>query len=252
MDTITLRDGMTVQLHETLNSGTVGIMQALTQTTNGTMSNWYEDIGTDGLMATYYQLFGNPFNEYADLFPVGTDQPPLTLPWAKGQTWYYTGGPHGAWGSGSAWASIDFAPPGNNYGCYVSPYFVRAMAAGTISESFLGKVTIDLDNDGYSGTGWAIHYMHLAYEDRVPLGTVVEVGDPIGRPACVGGYSTGTHVHLSRSYNGRWVSAVSDNTPFILDGWTVGSDGEEYSGMLSKNGFVVESAQGRGANSITR
>jgi murein DD-endopeptidase MepM/ murein hydrolase activator NlpD len=92
-------------------------------------------------------------------------------------------------------------------------------------------VVVDLDDDGYEGTGWAHTYMHLEPRDRVAEGTVVEPGDRLGHPSCEGGFSNGTHLHIVRSYNGRWISADGD-LPFNLSGWVSQGLGSEYDGLL--------------------
>ena len=56
----------------------------------------------------------------------------MQLPFEKGTTWSFTGGPHGGWDSGSAWAALDFAPPGEPAGCVSSDAWVVAVADGLI------------------------------------------------------------------------------------------------------------------------
>ena len=36
-----------------------------------------------------------------------------------------------------------------------------------------GVVAIDLDGDGQESTGWVLVYMHIAEQDRIPLGAWV-------------------------------------------------------------------------------
>src|SRR5690606_37535414 len=102
---------------------------------------------------TYTAYFGDPFTNIIEpLFPPNLQQPALTLPFRPGQTWFYTGGPHGGWGSGSAWSAVDFAPPderpAGGSSCYVSEYFATAVAPGVIARSGDGAVVLDLDGDG--------------------------------------------------------------------------------------------------------
>ena len=52
------------------------------------------------------------------MIPEGLTQPELQLPFEVGDVWSYTSGPHGGWDSGSAWAALDFAPPGEALGCF--------------------------------------------------------------------------------------------------------------------------------------
>ena len=51
------------------------------------------------------------------LVPPDLLQPSMQLPFEPGATWSFTGGPHGGWGDGSAWAALDFAPAGEALGC---------------------------------------------------------------------------------------------------------------------------------------
>ncbi|MHB8933285.1 MAG: M23 family metallopeptidase, partial [Bellilinea sp.] len=173
------------------------------------------------------------------LVPDGITQPEMQLPFEVGKIWSFTGGPHAGWGDGSAWAAIDFAPPGGGYGCVLSDEWVTAVADGVIIRSELGVVIQDLDGDGLEQTGWTVLYLHIDSSERIPAGSVVKAGDRIGYPSCEGGVSNGTHVHLARRYNGEWISA--DGTlPFVLDGWVSQGTGVEYNGTLNRDGAVVE------------
>jgi hypothetical protein len=76
----------------------------------------------------------------------------------------------------------------------------------------------------------------------------VKAGDRIGHPSCTGGYSTGTHFHLARRYNGEWIPADQTQSdtglPFNLSGWISSGDGKEYDGYLTRNGESVEAWEG--------
>lgn len=223
-----------------INDGTAGVQLYLGARSAITYAQWQQDVGPDGLFATYTRLFGNPFAYTVDpLWPDDLTQPVLQLPWPAGETWYYTSGPHGGWGAGSAWAALDFVPPGEEDGCYPSDAWVTAMSDGLVVRSSFGAVVVDLDGDGFAGTGWVLTYMHLENRDRVAEGTWVQTGDPLGHPSCEGGFSNGTHVHVSRSYNGRWVSA-DGRIPFVMSGWTAQGAGQEYDGYLIRGDIVKE------------
>src|SRR5450756_2588572 len=107
----------------------------------------------------------------------------MQLPFEMGAVWSFTGGSHGGWGEGSAWAAIDFAPPGDSLGCVQSDAWEVAVTAGKIVSSEHGAVVEDLDGDGIEQTGWTVLYMHIDTRDRVPLGTQVKAGDRIGHPS---------------------------------------------------------------------
>jgi murein DD-endopeptidase MepM/ murein hydrolase activator NlpD len=221
-----------------ISYGTSGVQYYLASRDSINYESWLLDVGPLGLFDTYSRLFGDPFDqEIQPLIPDDLTQPPFVLPWASGETWYFTGGPHGGWNTGSAWAALDFVPPEQEAGCSPSYNWAVAVADGVVSRSGQGAVVLDLDGDGYSGTGWAVTYMHLADRDRAAVGTMVETGDPLGHPGCEGGFTNGTHVHLARTYNGRWISA-DGSLPFDLDGWISQGAGFEYNGSLVRDGII--------------
>jgi murein DD-endopeptidase MepM/ murein hydrolase activator NlpD len=185
------------------------------------------------------------------LVPADLVQPSLQLPFESGRTWVFTGGPHGGWDTGSAWAAIDFAPA-DIAGCVASDEWVTASAPGVIVRSQYGAVLEDLDGDGYEGTGWVVLYMHLESRDRIAVGTVVAAGDRLGHPSCEGGVANATHVHLARKYNGEWIPA-DGTVPFVLDGWVSAGLGREYDGYLIKGDVTIEAYDGHAAsNEISR
>jgi LasA protease len=235
-----------------LNPGTVGVQWMLSQYTD--YPTWQQAVSADGLYRTYISYFGDPFAGAVDpLIPADLQPPQLTFPFPSGQTWYFTGGPHGGWGTGSAWAAIDFAPPDDlttkTTGCYISDNFGTAVAPGVIARTAEGTVILDLDGDGDESTGWTILYLHMASLDRVQAGTVVQTGDRIGRPSCEGGVSNGTHMHIARRYNGEWIPVSCDDCgepQLVLDGWYVyGLSGQEYQGYMLKGRERRTADQGR-------
>lgn len=242
-----------VQFDPTINDGTAGVQLWLGAANNAKYETWLEESSPEGFFATYNRLFGNPFAYTVDpLLPADLAAPELVLPWAEDETWYFTGGPHGSWNTGSAWGALDFAPPGDQLGCVTTDLWTTAMADGIVTRSGHGAVVVDMDGDNYAGTGWAITYMHLETRDRVPVGTEVKTGDRLGHPSCEGGVSNGTHVHLARSYNGRWINTDGD-LPFVMDGWVSQGQGSEYDGYLVRGDEVREACACRNPmNAITR
>ncbi len=230
-------DGTTLRLDPALNAGTVALQYFFAQTRN--RPQWDEAVGPDGFAATYRQFFGDPFARALPFIPADLTQPPLALPFQHGHTWYFSGGPHGAWQSGGAQAALDFAPASLASGCAESLEWVTAAAAGKIVRAGDGSVLLDLDGDGREETGWVIFYLHVAEKDRVKVGTVVEAGDRIGHPSCEGGTSTGTHVHITRKYNGEWVPA-DGLIPFNLSGWVAHQGKGEYLGTLTRDDQTIE------------
>jgi len=232
-----LTDGSVVPPSPTINAGTAGVQNLFSHYYG--YDQWLRAVSEDGFFATYQSLYGYPFDFSIDpLLPADLIQPPMQLPFEPGAVWSFTGGPHGGWGDGSAWAAIDFAPPGGGLGCVDNYAWVTAVADGVITYAKNGLVILDLDGDGLEQTGWTIVYLHIASYDRVSTGDTVRVGDRIGHPSCEGGYSTGTHIHLARRYNGEWISA-DGLIPYNLDGWVSEGTGIEYNGYLVNNGQSV-------------
>lgn len=243
-------DGSIVPIDPTINAGTAGVQNLFSKLDDRT--TWDTDVDTFGLFQTYFFLFGNPFDLAIEpLIPSGLIQPRMDLPFERGVTWAFTGGPHAAWDSGSAWGALDFAPFDSS-GCATSEQWVTAVADGFILRAKDGAVIEDLDGDGYEQTGWDILYMHVAEEGRIQAGSYVLAGDRIGHPSCEGGIANATHLHLVRKYNGEWIPADGTH-PFILSGWASSGTGVEYDGYLKRGTSSLEAAEGlNDLNQITR
>jgi hypothetical protein len=239
--TIRLDDGSRLAIAPGLNAGTAAIHNYLGQVAYG--EEWLSLVGSEGFMATYEHLFGDPFAYSVDpLLPPDLTQPELLLPWEVGRTWYLTGGPHSGWVRGSGWAALDFVPPDEG-ACRTSAEWATAAAAGLVLRSESGEVVIDLDADGYEQSGWVLIYMHMAANGRVLSGTWLERGQAVGHPSCEGGYADATHLHLARRYNGEWVPAGSGPIPLVLSGWTAHEAVREYDGTLTSGDQVREACQ---------
>jgi LasA protease len=237
-----LKDNSVIPLNPTINAGTAAV-QSIFSSLLG-KDDWQTAVGEKGLFATYTDLFGYPFDFAVEpLLPPDLQQPTMQLPFEPGANWAFTGGPHGGWGTGSAWAAIDFAPA-ETRGCVQSEAWEAAVIDGLIVRSDLGLVVEDLDGDGLEQTGWTVLYAHVETRDRVQAGTRVKAGDRIGHPSCEGGVSNGSHLHLARRYNGEWIPADGP-LPFDLEGWISKGDGVEYNGFLVRDGVTVEAMEGR-------
>ena len=196
--------------------------------------------GPEGLIHTYSTLFGNPWDDPLTLIPGSLQQPELILPFPSDQVWSYTGGPHTGWGTGEPLAAVDFAPPSDKSGCFLvkKENYATAIADGLVVRSSIDGLVLDMDKDGDERTGWVIFYLHLAIDQRAPVGAELQAGQLIGYPSCTGGRSTGTHVHVARKYNGEWIIADSA-LPFNLKGWIAHNGNREYLGTLTKGGATV-------------
>jgi hypothetical protein len=113
------------------------------------------------------------------------------------------------------------------------------MSDGVVTFSNRGAIIVDIDGDNNHNTGWAILYMHLETRDRIPAGTPVQSGDRLGHPSCEGGFSSGAHVHVARTYNGRWISADGP-IPFEMSGWITEGTGVQYDGHLVRGNVSKE------------
>ncbi len=241
VSTWVLTDGSIVPIDASINTGTAGVQNLFSKLDD--RAAWDNDVSAFGLFQTYSFLFGSPFDLAVEpLIPSGLTQPHMDLPFENGVTWAFTGGPHGGWDSGSAWAALDFAPL-DGTGCAVSAQWETAVANGFIIRAKDGEVIEDLDGDGYEQTGWDVLYMHVAEQDRVQADTYVYAGDHIGHPSCEGGVSNATHLHLARKYNGEWIAA-DGSLPFILSGWVSSGTGKEYDGFLKRGTSTLEATEG--------
>lgn len=233
-------DGVVARLAPDLNAGTAALQYFFAQLNDS--QGWLQALDpASGFPSLYERMFGSPWvraRVVEPLYPPDLAQPPLILPFMIDQIWGFTGGPHGAWERDGAWAAVDFAPGSLESGCVNTGVQAVASAAGQVVRSRYGVVAIDLDGDGHEQTGWVLMYLHIRKDGHVAEGDWVEAGDPIGYPSCEGGFSTGTHIHLARKYNGEWI--VADGPlPFVLSGWTVRAGSKPYEGALVRGDQVV-------------
>jgi LasA protease len=237
-------DGVTARLAPDLNAGTAALQYFFAQLYDS--QGWLKALDPqEGLPALHERMFGNPWVRaltVEPLYPPDLAQPHLILPFLVNQIWAYSGGPHGAWERDGARAAVDFAPGSLESGCVESDAWVVSSAAGLVVRSWNGIVVVDLDGDSREQTGWVLIYLHIATKGRIQKGEWVEAGDPIGHPSCEGGFSTGTHVHFARKYNGEWIAADGP-LPFVLSGWTVHAGKNPYEGTLTRDGVTIPASQ---------
>ena len=218
------------------NAASVAIHYYFSRIMDG--EDYRKAISPDGLAQTYRALFGNPWEGNQPHIPGSLEQPALSLPFAPGLIWAFTGGPHTAWGEGAPHSALDFAPGLEQSGCVPTDEWATAMANGVVARSEPALVILDLDGDGDERTGWTLFYFHVSKEGQVKAGAVLKKGDPIGHPSCEGGRATGTHIHIARRYNGEWIPA-SGVLAFNLEGWVAHSGARPYLGTLTRHSQIV-------------
>jgi hypothetical protein len=245
-------DGTALRFHPALNPGSVAVMHlmAILQSRQAWTSSVY---GPDSLPTLAFSLFGDLWARAPDpVLPSNLTQPLLELPFAAGQRWSLTGGPHPAWNSGTPRGALDFSPTSGGEACAVSPWWATAAAHGVVARAASNAVALDLDGDGREQTGWVIVYLHLAQDGLIAPGATVESGTPLGHPSCEGGRATGKHVHIARKYNGEWLAADGPS-PFVLSGWRAEADERDYYGALVRGDERVTSdSSGQRGSTILR
>ncbi len=252
--TVSFYGGGSGRLDPAVNAGTAALTQLFAAL--DTRAGWEADLLDPASFLTFYiDLFGDPWARAAQVEPTllaDTQQPELVLPFAPGEAWSLTGGPHITWQTGTPRGAIDFAPITGEDPCAVSFRWATAAAAGLVVRSARGVVAVDLDGDGDEGTGWVLIYLHIAEQGRVPVGTWLAQDDPVGHPSCEGGSASGTHVHFARKFNGEWLG-VGEPLPLVLSGWQAVAGEYNYQGYLFKGEEVVTaSPNGSGGSLIVR
>jgi len=240
LTTVTFPDSTTLRLDPSLNAGTVALQFLFAQLYPPDAWDTVLD-PEDGFLALHQHMFGDPWARAAaiePLFPPGLTQPSMNLPFAPGDTWWYTSGPHSAWGTEGARAALDFTPPTAAADCRVSLKWALAATPGLVVRSGNGTVVLDLDGDGDEHTGWVLVYVHIATDGRVAAGTWLEADDPIGHPSCEGGPASSTHLHIVRKYNGEWMLA-GGALPFTMSGWTAVALPENYTSTLVQGEQII-------------
>jgi len=230
-----LSDGSLIRPDPWQNAATVALQYFFSKALSA--EEFHAAISENGFIQTYVALFDDPWTIEPHI-PGSLVQPEMMLPFPADEGWAYTGGPHTGWGSMAPWAALDFAPPSGVTGCFESSLYTTAVADGVVVRDGDGIVVLDIDGDGDEHTGWVIFYLHIAEHGRIPVGSVVKAGDPLGHPSCEGGRSTGTHVHVARKFNGEWIIA-DDVIPFDLAGWRPIRGEEPYKGWLIKGDLKV-------------
>jgi LasA protease len=151
----------------------------------------------------------------------------FALPWAPGQRWKLSGGPH-KWNRDSPpWSALDFAP-GEGDG--------RVLAArdGLIYRP-CGNTTYVLIKHA---DGWQTDYYHLTNIPYYQEGTWIESGRYLGNTSTAvecGGSASGAHVHFNIRYQGQHVAWDGRR----IGGWTIIPGDQPYAGCAERNGEQV-------------
>jgi LasA protease len=158
-------------------------------------------------------LNGNEKSAFGGEMSINADpRTQMRLPWAVGQTWTMTGGPH-PWGSTGTWSSADFAGGDQR---------VLATRAGTAYTMCTGWVRV------IHGGGFATDYYHLWNSINVNGAAVAEgafLGNT-GTDVTCGGSATGRHVHMGLRAN----DAYAPLNGSIIGKWVLFNGGSAYSG----------------------
>jgi LasA protease len=251
LSTLTFSNGRQARLNPVLNAGSAAVQYLFSFFYDP--ADWEQALyGPQGFLALYQQMFGDPWVRAAasgPVLPPDLAQPDLELPFPPGEPWAFTGGPHQSWNTGTPAGALDFSPANGQPPCVPSTAWVTASADGLVVRADHNVVALDLDGDGYEGTGWVVIYLHVATRDMIAAGTPVKTGERLGHPSCEQGRATGTHVHIARKYNGEWVAAAGP-LRFALSGWLVQAGVRAYEGTLTKGDQVVSANPGGPRSSL--
>lgn len=150
----------------------------------------------------------------------------LSLPWATGETWTLTGGPHN---NPRPWDAIDFANGSSGR--------VRAARDGIAYVPCSNYVVVK------HGSSWSTTYYHLT-NIAVGNGASVARGTLLGRTSAsagCGGSATGPHVHFGIERSGQ----AQNINGHDIGGWTVQEGSTPYAGCMLKNGNRQCASSGR-------
>jgi LasA protease len=156
----------------------------------------------------------------------------LSLPFAVGESWYLTGGPHpSGFDGGGAWSALDLAGGSG---------VVRAAREGVAFVPCANLVKV------YHADGFQTGYYHL---DNIQVlnGQPVERGAALGRISSgvgCGGHAYGDHVHF-------WLMRAGADQALqglAVGGWTVQSGAAPYQGCVARGALTICAGVGRVAN----
>jgi LasA protease len=173
------------------------------------------------LSTVEHQAFDQVGAEYVN----GDYRTGMRLPYAVGQSWWYTGGPHGWSGSNTPWSSIDLAGGDGRV------LAARGGLAYTMCSSQRGWIRVVHDR------GYATDYYHL-FNNIVVNGASVGEGaylGNIGTDVSCGGAANGNHVHFALRQNSQYVPIAGHN----LGKWVIMAGSSAYQGYALHGSTVV-------------
>jgi LasA protease len=187
--------------------------------------------GTASLSVEENVLLGSAGTESSSATVTTTSIPDgqFSLPWTTGQTWRFSGGPHGWAGTPRPWSSLDFAGGDGR---------VRSARGGLVYRP-CGKTTwVQVRHRD----GWITDYYHLTNIPRFTDGSWIKRGKYLGNisttVAC-GGSAMGAHVHFNIRYKGSHIAWHGRK----IGGWTMYEGAYAYGGYAVKNGTRVYPGQ---------
>lgn len=171
-----------------------------------------------------------------------------TFPFAPGETWWYTAGPHYDGLSDGVPYAVDYSPtemviPCPGGGTYEGK-FVRAIANGVVTISGRGSKRADQDHSIVEidhGEGFSAGFIHLD-DIRVDVGQEIKQGDPLGYASCEvspGGSTNGVHVHQYAKFKGEPIEIDR----LTQSGWAIEAASTNKNGFLTKSGEQTRTAE---------
>lgn len=155
--------------------------------------------------------------------PLGNGSGLFSLPFATGETWTLTGGPH------ENNVAIDFAGGTGN---------IRAARDGVAYVPCANKILI------YHANGWQTGYYHVANIAVTNGQSGITRGQFLGKTSAqvgCGGSATGAHVHFWTMINVTNQSIVGQD----IGGWTVQAGTSSYQGCMTRLGVTQCAASGQ-------